>query len=129
MSKKVVSFQGLHGAYSDLVCREFYKNYKTLPCDTFQKTLDSVESGDAQLAIIPVENNIAGRVADMHFLLENIKLKIVAEHYHRIEHHLMSKKNCNLKMFIRFTIYYNKTGVRVCKEIRHNLIICHLFYR
>jgi prephenate dehydratase len=114
MSKKVVSFQGLHGAYSDLVCREFYKNYKTLPCDTFQKTLDSVESGDAQLAIIPVENNIAGRVADMHFLLENIKLKIVAEHYHRIEHHLMSKKNCNLKKITK--VYSHNHALSQCRK-------------
>ena len=48
------------------------------------------------MALIPVENNIAGRVADMHLLLEKINLKIVAEHYHKIEHHLMTKKNINL---------------------------------
>ena len=92
MSKKIVSFQGLEGAYSDLVCRQFYKDFKTLPCQTFQKTLDVVSKGIADLALIPVENNIAGRVADMHILLENLKLKIVAEHYHKVEHHLMSKK-------------------------------------
>ena len=97
MSKKIVSFQGLDGAYSDLVCKKFYSDFNTLPCNTFQKTLDAVANGAADLAIIPVENNIAGRVADMHFLLEKIELKIVAEHYHKIEHHLMAKKNCNLK--------------------------------
>ena len=97
MSKKIVSFQGIEGAYSDLVCRKFYKDYRTLPCKSFEKTLDAVRYNKAHFAIIPVENNIAGRVADMHFLLENIKLKIVAEHYHRIEHHLMAKKDCSLK--------------------------------
>ena len=97
MKKKIVSFQGIDGAYSDLVCRKFYRTYKTLPCETFQKTLDAVSEGVANLALIPVENNIAGRVADMHLLLEKIELKIVAEHYHKVEHHLMSKKDVSLK--------------------------------
>ena len=69
MKKKVISFQGLHGAYSDLVCRKFYKSFETLPCNTFSEAILAVEVGSADLAMIPVENNIAGRVADMHFLL------------------------------------------------------------
>ena len=97
MKKKIVSFQGINGAYSDLVCRKFYRTYETLPCETFQKTLDAVSKEVANLALIPVENNIAGRVADMHLLLEKIELKIVAEHYHKVEHHLMSKKDVSLK--------------------------------
>ncbi len=97
MSKKIVSFQGLEGAYSDLVCRELFKDYKTLPCETFQEALEAVDIGNAKFAIIPVENNIAGRVADMHFLLENLKLKIIAEHYYKIEHHLMAKQGTTLK--------------------------------
>ena len=90
---KIISFQGLPGAYSDLVCRKFYGNHKTLPCSTFEQTLSAVENEQAETALIPVENNLAGRVADMHFLLEKISLKIVAEHYHKIEHHLLAKKN------------------------------------
>ena len=95
--KKKISFQGLQGAFSDLVCNKFYQNYETLPCNTFEETIYAVEKNQAEIALIPVENNIAGRVADMHFLLETISLKIVAEHYHKIEHHLMAKKNTNLK--------------------------------
>ena len=114
MKKKIVSFQGLEGAYSDLVCRKFYKNFKTLPCNTFQKTLDAVTNGMAELAIIPVENNIAGRVADMHFLLQNIKLKIVAEHYHRIEHHLMAKESCKLKDIRK--VYSHTHALSQCKK-------------
>ena len=60
MKKKVISFQGLHGAYSDLVCRKFYKSLKTLPCNTFGEAIFAVEDGSADLAMIPVENNIAG---------------------------------------------------------------------
>ena len=55
--------------------------------------MSAVENEQAETALIPVENNLAGRVADMHFLLEKISLKIVAEHYHKIEHHLLAKKN------------------------------------
>ena len=96
MKKKFISFQGLEGAYSDLVCREYYKGYETIPCYSFEQAISTVERRKADIALIPVENNIAGRVADMHFLLENINLKVIAEHYHKIEHHLMTKRNLKL---------------------------------
>ena len=96
MKKKIISFQGLEGAYSDLVCRKYYKGYETIPCYSFEQAIDTVERRKADIALIPVENNIAGRVADMHFLLENINLKVIAEHYHKIEHHLMTKRNLKL---------------------------------
>ncbi len=114
MTKKVISFQGLHGAYSDLVCREFYKNYKTLPCNTFEETLFAVSNKVADLALIPVENNIAGRVADMHFLLENINLKIIAEHYHKIEHHLLGIKSSNFKKIKK--VYSHIHALSQCKN-------------
>ena len=97
MSKKIISFQGLQGAHSDLVCRKFYKSFQTLPCNTCEQAISSVERGIASYALIPVENNIAGRVADMHFLLEKINLKIIAEHYVKIEHHLLGNKKSSLK--------------------------------
>ena len=74
MPKRYISFQGLHGAYSDLVCRKFYKDYLTLPCNSFEEAISAVENKKADVALIPVENNIADRVADMHFLLEKINL-------------------------------------------------------
>ena len=76
MPKRYISFQGLYGAYSDLVCRKFYRDYLTIPCDSFEEAIISVE-GKSRVAHIPVENNIAGRVADI--LLEDLNLKIVAE--------------------------------------------------
>ena len=114
MKKKIVSFQGIYGAYSDLVCRKFYRTYETLPCETFQKTLDAVSKGVANLALIPVENNIAGRVADMHLLLEKIELKIVAEHYHKVEHHLMSKKDVSLKNINK--VYSHTHALSQCRS-------------
>ena len=114
MPKKYISFQGLHGAYSDLVCRKFYKDYLTFPCDSFEEAISAVEKKKAELALIPVENNIAGRVADMHFLLEKINLKIVAEHYHKIEHHLMTKKNLNFSKIKR--VFSHVHALNQCRE-------------
>lgn len=94
---KVISFQGMYGAYSDLVCRKFFKSYKTMPCKTFEETLRAVVSNKSTLAMIPVENTIAGRVADMHLLLERTNLKIIAEYFHKIEHHLLGKRKSRLK--------------------------------
>ncbi len=85
-----------------------------MPCESFQKTLDAVTSGKADLALIPVENNIAGRVADIHFLLENIKLKIVAEHYEKIEHHLMTKKGVIIKNLRK--VYSHVHALSQCKK-------------
>ena len=110
MVKKIISFQGLEGAYSELVCRKFYKDYKTIPCDTFQKTLDVVTDGKAELAMIPVENNIAGRVADMHFLLENLKLKVVGEYYHKIEHCLLANKRSTIKKITKVLSHTHALG-------------------
>ena len=97
MKTKKISFQGLKGAYSDLACNKFYKEYEPFPCTTFEQALDAVRNNNAFLAMIPVENNIAGRVADMHVLLQSLKLKIIAEHYLKIEHNLMIKKNNQFK--------------------------------
>ncbi len=87
----------MYGAYSDLVCRKFFKSYKTMPCKTFEETLRAVVSNKSTLAMIPVENTIAGRVADMHLLLERTNLKIIAEYFHKIEHHLLGKRKSRLK--------------------------------
>lgn len=95
-SKKIISFQGIHGAYSDLVCRKFFGDFKTLPCKSFEETLSSVQENQSQLALIPVENSIGGRVSDMHTMLKDIKLKIIHEFYHKVEHNLLAKKGTKL---------------------------------
>ena len=114
MQEKNISFQGLKGAYSDLACRKFYKNFNTIPCETFEEAIEIVENKKADLALIPVENNIAGRVADMHGLLQSIKLKIVAEHYLRIEHNLLAKKNSSLND-IKY-VYSHNHALSQCKK-------------
>ena len=75
--KKIISFQGLHGAYSDLVCRKFYKSFKTLPCNTFEQTLAAVETKKADLALIPVENNIALTLIDVNLIIPTKSIFLV----------------------------------------------------
>ena len=65
----VIAFQGAAGAYSDLACRSAYPAMTTLPCQTFEDAFAAVARGRAQLAMIPIENSVAGRVADIHHLL------------------------------------------------------------
>ena len=84
-----ISFQGRPGAYSDLACHTALPGEPTLPCDTFEATIDAVKSGAARLAMLPCENSLAGRVPDIHSLLPDSGLHIVGEHFQRVEHCLL----------------------------------------
>ncbi len=84
-----IAFQGVAGAYSDLACREAYPAMTPLPCASFEATFEAVSDGSAALAMIPIENSVAGRVADIHHLLPQSGLHIVAEHFQRVNHHLL----------------------------------------
>jgi prephenate dehydratase len=84
-----VSFQGQPGAYSDLACRAALPGHATLPCDTFEQAIDAVRNGAAELAMLPCENSLAGRVPDIHSLLPSSGLHIVGEHFQRVEHCLL----------------------------------------
>jgi prephenate dehydratase len=85
-----IAFQGAPGAYSDLACRGVYPDWTTLPCRAFEDAFQAVHAGSADLAMIPVENSVAGRVADIHRLLPEGGLHIVGEHYQRVVHHLLA---------------------------------------
>ena len=91
-----IAFQGQAGAYSDLICRVSYPEMTTLPCETFEAAIDAVHNGSAALAMLPPENSIAGRVADMHALLPASGLFIVAEKFLRIEHCLLAPPGATL---------------------------------
>ena len=84
-----VSFQGRPGAYSDLACRAALPGRPTLPCDTFEAAIEAVRTGAAELAMLPCENSLAGRVPDIHSLLPGSGLHIVGEHFQRVEHCLL----------------------------------------
>ncbi len=88
-STGIIAFQGAAGAYSDLACREVFPNHPTQPCRSFDETLEAVQSGKADRAMIPIENAIAGRVAEIHQILPHTRLSIIAEHYQPITHCLL----------------------------------------
>lgn len=87
---RIIAFQGEPGAYSDLACRVSRPELQTLPCRSFEDAFAAVREGRAGLAMIPIENSVAGRVADIHHLLPNSGLHIIGEHYQRINHHLLA---------------------------------------
>ncbi len=86
-----VAFQGAPGANSHLAAVQFDANCLPLPCFSFEDAIDAVKDGTAKRAIIPIENSLHGRVADIHFLLPESGLSIVAEHFMPIKHCLMAK--------------------------------------
>jgi prephenate dehydratase len=96
-ASNTIAFQGEPGANSDMACHAAFPYMTTLACPTFDAAMNAVQAGKAELALIPVENSIAGRVADLHSLLPHTKLKIVAEHFQRVEHCLVALPGVALK--------------------------------
>ena len=93
---EAIAFQGVPGAYSQLACREAHPEMTPLPCESFEATFEAVANGEAALAMMPIENSLAGRVADIHHLLPDSGLHIVAEHFQRVVHHLLAPKAATL---------------------------------
>ncbi len=97
MSKLKIAFQGEPGANSDIASREVYPSCETVPCPTFEDALAAIQNGKADLGMIPIENSIAGRVADIHHLLPHANLHIIGEHFLPIRFNLMAPKGATLK--------------------------------
>ncbi len=95
-SANTISFQGQPGAYSHLACVEAYPDMRPLPCDSFEEVFEAVGNGRAALAMIPIENSVAGRVADIHHLMPVSGLHIVAEHFQRVTHHLLAPEGATV---------------------------------
>jgi prephenate dehydratase len=97
MKKKLtIAFQGAHGAYSDMACRNVFPQAETLPCAEFEDAFAAVREGRADYGMIAIENSVAGRVADVHSLLPRGSLYIIGEHYQPIMHHLLAVKGATL---------------------------------
>ncbi len=96
-SKQKIAFQGEPGAYSHLACTEAYPDLEPLPCESFEDAFTAVSEGAAALAMIPIENSLGGRVADMHHLLPESSLYIVAEHFQAVHHCLLAPKGATLE--------------------------------
>jgi prephenate dehydratase len=95
MKKKVV-FQGEPGANSHLAIREVYPDAEAVPCATFEDCFAAIGAGDADLGMIPIENSLAGRVADIHHLMPEAGLHIVGEHFMPVRHQLLGPQGAVL---------------------------------
>ena len=94
---KRIAFQGELGANSHEACMATYPGHEPVPCATFEEAFEAVKSGDCQLGMIPVENSIAGRVADVHHLLPASGLKIIGEYFKPIHFQLMANRGVKLE--------------------------------
>jgi prephenate dehydratase len=96
-TNKKIAFQGEPGANSHLAIHEAYPDFEAIPCATFEDAFIAVTGGDCGLAMIPIENSVAGRVADIHHLMPDSGLHIVGEHFMKVRHQLLGPKGATLK--------------------------------
>ena len=94
---KTIAYQGVQGAYSEQACKNAYKTYETIACDTFHEAMWMVERGDADLAMIPLENSTAGRVEEIYRLIPKMSLHVIAEHFEPIVHCLLALPDAKLE--------------------------------
>lgn len=97
MSKLKIAFQGEPGANSHIAIVEAYPDAEPMPCATFEDALSAISSGEADLGMIPIENSVAGRVADIHHLLPASGLFIIGEWFLPVRHQLMAVKGTKLE--------------------------------
>jgi prephenate dehydratase len=89
---QAIAFQGAPGAYSHQAMRELFPDSPPMPCFSFEDAIEAVKAGRAARAVIPIENSLHGRVADIHFLLPESGLSIVGEHFVRVRHCLLGTR-------------------------------------
>ena len=97
MTKHKIAFQGELGAYSHIACNSLFKDAEIKTCSTFEETFKTAYEQEDYKIVIPLENSLAGRVADIHYLLPKYKLQIHGEHFQNVEHNLIAKPEAELK--------------------------------
>ena len=96
-NKLKVAFQGEKGAYSQLACLEVFPNADAVACSTFEEAFQLAKDNSEYKIVIPIENSLAGRVADIHYLIPKYKLQIHAEHFQKVTHNLLGIKGSKIK--------------------------------
>jgi len=96
-TKLKVAFQGEKGAYSHLACLEVFPEAETVACATFEEAFHLAKKNPEYKIVIPIENSLAGRVADIHYLIPKYKLQIHAEHFQKVNHNLLGVKGSKIK--------------------------------
>ncbi len=107
---RTIAFQGQPGAYSHLACRDYFPDMTPMPTAAFEDTFAAVTSGKAKLAMIPIENSVAGRVADIHRIMPDSGLYITGERFLRVNHHLLAPKGATLKSIRRVHSHVHALG-------------------
>ena len=97
MKKNKIAFQGELGAYSHIACKSLFKNSEIRTCSTFEETFKIAFEDESYKILIPLENSLAGRVADIHYLLPKYKLQIHGEHFQVVEHNLIARPEAEMK--------------------------------
>jgi prephenate dehydratase len=92
----LIAFQGMPGAYSHLACKAVFPDFEALPCASFEDAFAAVRDGAAHYGMIPIDNSVAGRVADIHHLLPHSGLHIIGEHFQPVHHHLLAVPGADL---------------------------------
>jgi prephenate dehydratase len=119
MTTKIIAFQGEPGANSHIAAQEVHPDWQPLPCATFEDAFAAVSEGAAGLGMIPIENSIAGRVADIHHLLPTSGLHIVGEHFLPIHFQLLATADANLGTIK--TVHSHAHALGQCRKIIRKL--------
>jgi prephenate dehydratase len=109
-----IAFQGVPGAYSHMACQAVKPDMDAVACASFEDMLSAVQDGRAALAMVPVENSTAGRVADIHHLLPESGLHIIGEHFQRVNHHLLAPRGSQLNKLK--TVHSHAQGLAQCRQ-------------
>ena len=116
MSSKIkIAFQGEKGAYSHLACLELFPKAEVKACATFEETFQIAKDNSDYKIIIPIENSLAGRVADIHYLIPKYKLQIHAEHFQKVNHNLLGIKGSKIKNIK--TVRSHAQAIDQCQKI------------
>jgi prephenate dehydratase len=119
-----IAYQGEPGANSDIACRDAYSQLTPLPCASFEDAFAAVTDGAATLAMIPIENSIAGRVADIHHFLPKSGLHIVGEYFLPIHFQLMAPKGATRDALKN--VYSHVHALGQCRKVIHDLgLVAH----
>ena len=108
------SFQGIHGAYSELAGKNIFPNSSSLSCSTFEEMFQSIKEKKADVAIVPIENSRAGRVADTQRLIPDSELKIIDEYFLEVKHNLLVIPGTKLTDVKR--IHSHEQGLAQCRK-------------
>ena len=111
---KSFSFQGVRGAYSELAGKNLYPTARSFPCSTFEDMFEKVRTGETDAAMVPIENSLAGRVADTQRLIPESNLKITSEYFLEVNHNLMAIKGSNISNIKR--VHSHEQGIAQCRN-------------